>query len=269
VGAFAALAEVGEQELSGMVARPSAAGATDDFKQLVRTLVDRNDLGMVLAAAADAIGQREQGRHDADGSQSGGQPAERALPESIRHQDQAVEGAGQENGAESLVHPAEIAVGNALDQGYDDQRHQDVASPFAKILGQVDPHIGLTAWSARAAWSSDQAGLGQVLGQPLDHPVREHEEAGADADVFVQPVQLIQPAETLFQPGGAGGEQHAGAHPPQGEQAGEDDERAAPSPGAFRVGSEDVGQGKDSPEAEGDEGEDKQGAFHDGCGMAF
>ena len=71
----------------------------------------------------------------------------------------------------------------------------------------------------------------------------EDEDAGADADVLVQAVELVEAAEAFFQPARARGEQHPGAHPPQGEQAGKDDQRLAPVPEAGRVGSDNVGQG--------------------------
>ena len=164
MGAFAALAEVGKEKLSGAVARPAGLWATDDFEQLAVVLADRNDLGTMLAVAPDAIGQREQGRDNAGSGKRGGQPAERALPESRRHQDQAVEGTGQEDGAKGLVHPAEIAVGNPFDQCDDNQSEQNVAGPFTDLLGQFDPHVGLAARSARAIRAGDQASLGQVLG---------------------------------------------------------------------------------------------------------
>ncbi len=93
-----------------------------------------------------------------------------------------------------------------------------------------------------AAWTGgDQPGACQIFGQPFAHPVGKNEDATADAEVLVQPVELVQPAEALFQPTRAGGKDDAGAHPPQGEDAGENDDGATPVP-EIRVAGEQVGE---------------------------
>jgi len=149
--------------------------------------------------AADVSAQREQGGDDASGGEQGGQPAERLLPEAAGQHHQAVEDAGQEDGTEGFMHEAKPAVGNAFDKGDDDQRQQDVAGPFADVLGEFHPEfrraLGAAAWTG-----GDQPGACQIFGQPFAHPVGKNEDATADAEVLVQPVELVQPAEALFQP---------------------------------------------------------------------
>ena len=165
-----------------------------------------------------------------------------------------MEGAGEEDGAEGFMHEAEPAVGNAFDKGDDDQREQDVAGPFADVLGQFHPEIR-RAFGPATRTGRDQPGAGQIFGQPFAHPVGKNEDAAADAEVFVQPVELVQPAEALFQPARAGGEEDAGAHPPQGEDAGEDDDGSAPVP-EIGVAGEQFGEDEQTPQAERQEGEE-------------
>ena len=150
------------------------------------------------------------------------------------------------------MHQPEITVGKAPDQRHDDQRQQDVTGPFADILGQIDPRFG-DARPARTIGPGNPARLGEILGQPFQHPVGKNQNAGADADVLVQSVEPVQPAETVFQPGRPGGEQHAGAHPPQRDNAGQQDQVATPEPGTVLFAGHEVRQDEGGPQADGDQ----------------
>ena len=268
VGAFGGGAEVGQEELAGAVAGPVVVRATGDFEDAVGVPVQGFDLRRVLALFADASAQREQGGDDAGDGKQGSQPAERLLPEVAGQHHQAVEDASEEDGAEGFVHEAEPAVGNAFDEGDDDQREQDVAGPFADVLGEFHPEIRRAFGAGAARTGGDKAGARQVFRQPFAHPVRENENAATDAERFVQLVELVQPADALFQPARAGGEDDAGAHPPQGEDAGEDDDGAPPVP-ETGVAGEQVGEDEEAPQAERQKGEGGQGALHGKCVLLF
>ncbi len=89
----------------------------------------------------------------------------------------------------------------------------------------------------------------------------QYQRAATDADVFVQAVEFVETAEALLQPGWAGGKHHAGAHPPQGEDARENDQGATNVPKAG-VGGENFRKGKNAPEPERNQGEKKERPFH-------
>ena len=89
-----------------------------------------------------------------------------------------------------------------------------------------------------------------------------------DAGVRSAAVEPVQPAEALFQPARAGGQDDAGAHPPQDEDAGEDDDGAPPVP-ETGVAGEQVGKDEEAPQAERQEGEGGQGALHGECVLLF
>ena len=152
------------------------------------------------------------------------------MPVAGRHQQQTVKDAGKKDHAKGFVQLSEPVIRNASDQGDHHQREQEVTGPFTDDLGSLDPHLRIAAGSARTAAAGNQARLDQRLGQPFQLPVKQYQQAGADADIAVQLVKLVEAIEALFQPPGAAGQYDPGAHPPQGKQAGKEDQWAAPSP---------------------------------------
>ena len=185
------------------------------------------------APRADAPAQRDRRRPGPAQHQQAQDQALRRRPLREVEEHHGMEDQRQEGQRRQPVRPAEPAVGDARDQRDQPQDEDRVEGPFAHALGRMAQpgERGLQRIldrRPRAAVRPLQPAPGDRPFRPLrPQPVHRRHDQRADAEPPVQPVDPVEPAQRPLQQARAQGEQHGEAHRPDGQHAGQLQDRRA------------------------------------------
>lgn len=131
---------------------------------------------------------------------------DRLGPVAELEQHQRMEHQHQVGDGDQLVCLGEPVVGNALDEGHDDQQRRAVeptrpnSRPDGAVRAARFPADRCRPGVARAGGRTIQPRLLHPLGALRQPPVRHRGQQRRDAQPFVQPVHLVQAVQARFQP---------------------------------------------------------------------
>lgn len=116
------------------------------------------------------------------------------------------------------MRPVEEAVGNTLDERDRDQRNHGIKGPLAQALRRV-AEIGeqgfdrIACGRLRATRRSFEPAPSHGPFRTLrPQPVNDCRDQCRNAEPFVDPIHLVQPAQPMLRPARADGEDHRDAH---------------------------------------------------------